>query len=406
MANTHSLDLESGSSQYAGIADASQTGLDLSTALTLECWVKPESLPSDGTTYFFMSKFATGNTNAAYQFRISNTGGTYTLFLAVVANPSADELGVTYALSTGAWTHLAVTWLGSSKTAKFYVNGAQQGSDQVGTLISSIDNCTADFQIGARNGTLNYDGLIDDVRVWNVVRTVTEINDNKALELVGNESGLVGYWKFNNAYTDSTSNANTLTSSGSPVFSTDKAFGAAYTQSVDEVVTIVASMSRAITKSLGEVVTIVDTMRKDISRAFGEVVTIVASSSANIAFLQSFSETLTVVDTITNKIVAKILYEALAVVDTMTTVSTFMRSLAETVTVVASSAIVRQYARAYNEAVSIVDTLANHVALTKTLNEALGIVERFQGLKNGVDIKWLTKYSAAVGTWIKKYLDF
>ena len=43
-ANTHSTDLESGSSQYWSITDASQTGLDITGDFSIEGWVKLESL--------------------------------------------------------------------------------------------------------------------------------------------------------------------------------------------------------------------------------------------------------------------------------------------------------------------------------------------------------------------------
>ncbi|MGV2388023.1 MAG UNVERIFIED_CONTAM: hypothetical protein LVR29_05990 [Microcystis novacekii LVE1205-3] len=42
-----------------------------------------------------------------------------------------------------------------------------------------------------------FDGIIDDVRIWNTARTQSEIQANFNRELTGNESGLVGYWNFN-----------------------------------------------------------------------------------------------------------------------------------------------------------------------------------------------------------------
>jgi hypothetical protein len=42
-----------------------------------------------------------------------------------------------------------------------------------------------------------YTGSIDDVRVWNVVRTQTEIQDNMNTELLGSETGLVAYYPLN-----------------------------------------------------------------------------------------------------------------------------------------------------------------------------------------------------------------
>ena len=40
-------------------------------------------------------------------------------------------------------------------------------------------------------------GQIDELRIWNDVRTTSEISANMTSELNGNESNLVGYYKFN-----------------------------------------------------------------------------------------------------------------------------------------------------------------------------------------------------------------
>ncbi|MCV9389328.1 LamG-like jellyroll fold domain-containing protein [Reichenbachiella ulvae] len=43
----------------------------------------------------------------------------------------------------------------------------------------------------------NMDAKIDELRFWNIARTQTEISNNLQNELVGTETGLVGYWQFN-----------------------------------------------------------------------------------------------------------------------------------------------------------------------------------------------------------------
>ena len=42
----------------------------------------------------------------------------------------------------------------------------------------------------------NYDGQIDELRVWNTARTQSNIQNNKDTCLMGIEIGLVGYWKM------------------------------------------------------------------------------------------------------------------------------------------------------------------------------------------------------------------
>ena len=237
MANTHSLDLEASSSQYASIADGSQTGLDITSSLTIECFVKFESLPAANGYMTLVSKYDQGTSNQSYFLAYRNDiggGGPIGLFFRKSSNGSngtAGSVHINWSPTLSTWYHVAAVYDDVAGTAELFIDTASIGSDSVDTLGSGIYNGNADFMIGAvKNSgtpTLFFDGLIDEVRVWNDVRTPTEIADNYDTELVGNESGLVGYWKLNNNYLDETSNNNDLTASGSPVFSTDVPFGGA-----------------------------------------------------------------------------------------------------------------------------------------------------------------------------------
>ena len=133
------------------------------------------------------------------------------------------------------WQHVAASYNASTKVVKIYVNGAL-----VHTFTRSQsfvpDFNSYDFKVGYNNGIGNgtpnrtFAGNIDEVKVWNAVRTDSEITSNYTLQLVGNESGLVAYYKFdqgvgsgnNTAITsliDLTANANHLTpASSTPVF--------------------------------------------------------------------------------------------------------------------------------------------------------------------------------------------
>jgi hypothetical protein len=228
MANTYSTDLEKSSSQFWSITDAAQTGLDITGDITLEAWVKIESDPGtsgDDAFRAIISKYRGNNDNRSYAFRYWNNSGTKKLTFASSNNGVAlQELSVNYTASTATWIHLAISYDASESTAKFYVNGSQQGTDQVGTQ-TSIFNGTARFCVGALDVEEQwFDGLIDEARVWSDVRTEEEIAANYNKELVGDEANLVGYWKFNNDGLDETSNNNDLTNNASATFSADVPF--------------------------------------------------------------------------------------------------------------------------------------------------------------------------------------
>jgi hypothetical protein len=224
-ANSHSIDLELGSAQYLSRAD--QAAFDLAGDVTLEANVKFESLPTaDDASVVCKGTQAGGD----------GTGNYWIIWRpAVVAgtdqwNSNFRQAGVNNAISYGhlptvaVWYHVAVTRKASDGETKFYLDGSLVQTT-ANTLGSDLVNNTSAFTIGASAVPGKYfDGLIDDVRLWSVVRTGTEIANNRSLELVGNETGLVGYWKLNNALTDETANALTLTNNGSAVFSTDAPF--------------------------------------------------------------------------------------------------------------------------------------------------------------------------------------
>ncbi len=92
------------------------------------------------------------------------------------------------------WHHIAVTHDGTTTTV--YVNG-----NSVGAATRTYNTTGTNFQIGAiqRSGgnyTNLFTGSIDEVRVWNVVRTQSEIQNNMNVEL-SSGSGLIAAYHFN-----------------------------------------------------------------------------------------------------------------------------------------------------------------------------------------------------------------
>lgn len=216
--NTHSLDLESGSTQYASIADASQTGLDLGTGpFTIEAWIK---LESTGVYHTIAAKYEADDTDG-YFFHVNNA--TNKLAMGCVAGATSDSLAGNTALSSGTWYH--VTAVRDGTNLKIYLNGVDDSASAVTDNARQVSTAEP-FHIGLTSVGYDatgrpLDGLIDEVRVWSVAKSEAQVQASMTTELVGNEANLVGYWKLNNNYLDETANNNDLTATGSPVFSTD-----------------------------------------------------------------------------------------------------------------------------------------------------------------------------------------
>jgi hypothetical protein len=216
--NTHSLDLESGSSQYAAANDSASTSI--TGNMTIEAWVKFESFSSNTMT--IVGKYHTGSGQQSYIFYYDGVANQ--IILGISSNGGNVNFGiVAWTPNLGQWYHVSVVYT-TAGTADFYVDTVQQGAQQTG-LNTSIFNSTEKMAIGAvgPNGGAGgfFDGLIDEVRLWATNRSQANIAADWKQELVGNETNLNGYWKLNNDYLDETANNNDLTASGSPSFSTD-----------------------------------------------------------------------------------------------------------------------------------------------------------------------------------------
>jgi hypothetical protein len=109
-----------------------------------------------------------------------------------------DDTGVDLGISsdTAQWVHAAMTWDSATTTLRTYVNGALRittTSPDHRQLITT----DSPFYMGCNPPYYGcFSGLVDELRIWNVRRTDTEIMANFNKAVVGNEMGLIGYWKF------------------------------------------------------------------------------------------------------------------------------------------------------------------------------------------------------------------
>lgn len=212
--------------EYWGITDGDQTGLDFTNDLTLSTWVKLDTLPSPTAEVELVNRcqnvgncsyqwylqttndLATG-TNARWGFRTSNNGTSLVTKTIDVDFPLDD------------WVHIAVSK--DDGVATYFMNGTAFASST--GLHTSLYNTSIDFKLGTKFTTSNYDGLMDDVRVWSRALSNSDISNLYSDPgAFNNGSSTVGYWKLDGSGYDHSGNDNHLTNNNGITFSTDLAF--------------------------------------------------------------------------------------------------------------------------------------------------------------------------------------
>ena len=104
-------------------------------------------------------------------------------------------LRASYEFATNRWYHLAGVYDG--KEATVFVNGKKVKSQPLSGSMSIDDS---ELFIGKGDPEWSsgefFHGDIDEVRIWNVARSRENIGGAMNRTLIGKESGLIGYWTF------------------------------------------------------------------------------------------------------------------------------------------------------------------------------------------------------------------
>ncbi len=143
---------------------ANSASLSLTTAVTLEAWVRPTAVTSKWRDVVYKG-------NDIYFLEATSTNGSRPAGGAKVGSSNIEAYG-TAALAVNTWAHLAMTYDGAN--LRLYVNGNQVSSSaRTGTISTSTNALT----IGGDSIYTNqrFAGLIDEVRVYSRALSGAEI---------------------------------------------------------------------------------------------------------------------------------------------------------------------------------------------------------------------------------------
>src|SRR5690606_15086327 len=160
----------SSSSELAAAPD--HESLDITGAITLATWVKPERIANH-----YLIKKAEMNTTDGYELALTNgtvffrfnqatSGNTYRLTSSSYAHPSDGST----------WVHLAATFDGS--TIRLYIDGVENSSNQFSNPPPIAVNAL-ELMIGAGSQSLR--GAMDDVRIYNTALGPEDVQELAAI---------------------------------------------------------------------------------------------------------------------------------------------------------------------------------------------------------------------------------
>lgn len=172
----------SGTPDYAKLPD----GVYFNGDFTIECWVYPTAFTNWSRIIDFGN--GAGGNNVLLSYTHGSTG-TPALYVEGIQFYAANSIPLNH------WTHIAATLNGNAAT--IYINGEVSQSSSLPRPTNTLR--TRNY-IGRSNwgtGDPDASAIFDDLRIWSVARSASEIQSKMNTELNGTETGLEVYFTFN-----------------------------------------------------------------------------------------------------------------------------------------------------------------------------------------------------------------
>jgi hypothetical protein len=189
---------------------ASRPAMEFSNAMTVEYWIK---LVDGNPNYVLQTFLGKKRRSGENSWELAGWNGDQVFSRLVTTGSGSSNYGDWLgaggsSLPKNTWAHLAMTYnaSGGADNWKLYVNGVLKAKATLtGAIVSELMDSS--LRVGNQGNTAST-VLFDELRLWNKARTASEIKAYMALALNGNESGLVGYWNFNDTLRDSSPSSN------------------------------------------------------------------------------------------------------------------------------------------------------------------------------------------------------
>ena len=186
-----------GTNDYVIATNAGPSGIK---DRTVECWIKTSN--SINTQQVLIDWGAMTPNGSRFTLNLINNGR---LRIEVGGNGITGTIQV----ANGMWHHVAVTYNHTATTkASLYVDGVLDISNNFTFPVNTLT--TNAIQLGRRNdGANNYQGEMDEVRIWDFAKTASQILMDMNTEFCTTPTGLFAYFQLNDGVPSGANSSNT-----------------------------------------------------------------------------------------------------------------------------------------------------------------------------------------------------
>lgn len=164
-------------------------------SFTIEFWMKADTADQTSNPALFAINLPTTENRLLITIGSASTGNQGKLIVGDEIAGSGPNYISSMVVADGICHHIAYSFDGTY--GKTYIDGVLVDTDTPSITLSPQDRYSLGQEWDNSLTSQFYNGMLDDVRIWGIVRSDTDIAANKDQELSGNETGLIAYYDFN-----------------------------------------------------------------------------------------------------------------------------------------------------------------------------------------------------------------
>lgn len=183
------------------LAVADSASLSMTDTLTIEYWLITD-VNTNGGQPNVVNKWHSGG-GRSYAFHLQGASNKTRMIVSEVAGGTTTMSRTSSTtINTGERNHLAANASATADTISIFLNGVDDGGTTTGTVVSIYDS-TTDVTAGSDGFFNDFDGQIEEIRIWNIARTVDQITEFMFKRIRAPSAELVLYWRMDSALSSS-----------------------------------------------------------------------------------------------------------------------------------------------------------------------------------------------------------